>query len=1090
MQEVVKYEEEFGGIVLDPSQAPAPPPTAANTASNTIPGGNVNPSNSSINTGPNIGGGAIGVGSGGPSLAWNTNVLSSSISSALNSPHGNGLALGQGLIAPGLAVPGATSPFHFPIVSLQTASPRYLDVLRKKAHLVMRMLEHRIGQELLLQVIFKHHCSSFGLIKSLHFDMSHLEVNLLIISKGIGSEQNCVVAAATAWSQHMLISTNAFTRAIFTVTGKDMSGFVDQWVRTGGHARFHLSFVFNRKRNTVEVEVRQEGVASSESGVSGSSIKGVRKYVGPLLVTLQELDGTFRHTLQMHHVCQHLVPKNLSAEQEERMLMTGDNIAAVDVDPTLLDRLITGDKTSADSPVLWVRVDPDMTLLRWASVEQPDFQWQFQLRHERDVVAQLEAVEALRVHPTPASRLALTDTIENEKTFYLVRCKAAHCLTQVANAMFSTWAGPPAMLAIFRKLFGSHSCPHIVRQNNFTNLHHYFLQKTIPVAMAGLRNAHGICPPEVVRFLLDLFKYNDNRKNRYSDNYYRAALVQALAATLTPVISVVNPLGSPLTAESLSPDMRLILEEIVRCLNLEKLLPCYRYTVTVACLQALRQMQKFGLLPSNPPLFRSYAAYGQYIDVRMAALEALADFTKVEGTQEDLDYLVDMAVNDPEPPLRHRLMRLLVDKYPPFSFAPSKGKGKHPLDTEATANKLWDLMNYGLSFDSRLRCDVVDLYHAFYGIKRPHCLSNIPAGLPPSSPNEPMDDLGYAGMSSPVASRKRKASPIKFEKESNLPEMVEPNKRKVPPGVVSPQQQQPEVLTDDDRLGLVTVEIVDVGEDGTGLNSAKVRVKESTSAVCAVESGIVVKEEPVERDASAARGNIQSPQPVNQEYFSDNSASLPGISSGQPGEVKAPTGFEPGMFKREVVMLQSPVGNAPPPTKDAPSKASSSKGGSHKSHGKDPTSKVTTGVQKISWAAFITYLVVAVVLRFEVKKKKKDKKKHRHKHKHRHEHKHGGSSKEKSGEKSKGAGEKVKGSSKSGGGVGKSGGSSKSTAAVDVKPTMVQVKKEPEEVAAIGSAFPAVPPDSKQILTIKEETLSSGSTSPSPEHPNPTDFSF
>jgi len=48
---------------------------------------------------------------------------------------------------------------------------------------------------------------------------------------------------------------------------------------------------------------------------------------------------------------------------------------------------------------------------------------------------------------------------------------------QVANAMVANWAGPPAMLAIFRKLFGSFSCPHIVRQNNFTNLQHYFLQK-------------------------------------------------------------------------------------------------------------------------------------------------------------------------------------------------------------------------------------------------------------------------------------------------------------------------------------------------------------------------------------------------------------------------------------------------------------------------------------------------------------------------------------------------------------------------------------------------------------------------------------
>jgi len=127
--------------------------------------------------------------------------------------------------------------------------------------------------------------------------------------------------------------------------------------------------------------------------------------------------------------------------------------------------------------------------------------------------------------------------------------------------MVATWSGPPAMLAIFRKLFGSASCRRIIKQNNFSNFQHYFLQKvwiniaselfsnifslnfcisvqTIPVAMAGLRNAHGICPPEVLAFLMDLFKYNDNSKNRYSDNYYRAALIEALGATVTPVISV------------------------------------------------------------------------------------------------------------------------------------------------------------------------------------------------------------------------------------------------------------------------------------------------------------------------------------------------------------------------------------------------------------------------------------------------------------------------------------------------------------------------------------------------------------------------
>jgi hypothetical protein len=49
----------------------------------------------------------------------------------------------------------------------------------------------------------------------------------------------------------------------------------------------------------------------------------------------------------------------------------------------------------------------------------------------------------------------------------------------VANGMVSSWAGPPAMLMIFRKLFGSFSCQHIVRQNNFANFQHYFLQKVI-----------------------------------------------------------------------------------------------------------------------------------------------------------------------------------------------------------------------------------------------------------------------------------------------------------------------------------------------------------------------------------------------------------------------------------------------------------------------------------------------------------------------------------------------------------------------------------------------------------------------------------
>lgn len=109
---------------------------------------------------------------------------------------------------------------------------------------------------------------------------------------------------------HMLISTNIFNKTIFTVSGIDMSVFIDQWVRTGGHAKFTCTFVFNRKRlvhkylkiityccylfkllirNTLELEIKQDAVSQ----------KGIRKYVGPLLVSIQELDGPFKHTLQV-----------------------------------------------------------------------------------------------------------------------------------------------------------------------------------------------------------------------------------------------------------------------------------------------------------------------------------------------------------------------------------------------------------------------------------------------------------------------------------------------------------------------------------------------------------------------------------------------------------------------------------------------------------------------------------------------------------------------------------------------------------------------------------------------------------------------
>lgn len=272
------------------------------------------------------------------------------------------------------------------------------------------------------------------------------------------------------------------------------------------------------------------------------------------------------------------------------------------------------------------------------------------------------------------------------------------------------------MMTIFRKMFGSHSCPAIIRQNNFSNFQNYFLLKTIPNAMALLRNIHTICPPEVFKFIMELFKYNDNSRNKFSDNYYRAALVEAVSKTVTPAITLMSTPGQGPTADNLSAETKQILEEITRYLNLEKLLPCYRHTVTVSCLSAIRTLQKFGHLPSEVEFFKSYAQHGVFRDIRLAAIDAIVDFIKTESRPEDMYWILNLVETDPDLYVRHYALQQLVLN-PPFRRMETSA-----LHTEGLVERLWKMMNCTFSYDSRLRCDAADVYFTLYGRTRPSCL--------------------------------------------------------------------------------------------------------------------------------------------------------------------------------------------------------------------------------------------------------------------------------------------------------------------------------------------------------------------------------
>ncbi|MCL4132192.1 UNVERIFIED_CONTAM: hypothetical protein GTU68_014761, partial [Idotea baltica] len=270
------------------------------------------------------------------------------------------------------------------------------------------------------------------------------------------------------------------------------------------------------------------------------------------------------------------------------------------------------------------------------------------------------------------------------------------------------------MMQIFRKIFGSYSCPNIIKLHDFSNFQNYFLLKTLPVAMAGLRNVHKQCQPEVLAFLLDLFKYSDNSKNQFSDNYYRASLIDALSASISP--AMVNHDPATISPDSLNEDIKKVLAEVTRSLNLEKLLPCYKLTVTSSCLKAIRTLQRNGYLPPKSDVFKSYAIYPFFIDVRISAVDQLIDFLPSDGTYDELNFLLCLAESDPVPFFRHEVVRRLALR-PPFQMGQS-----HRLDTEHLVERLWTLMNSSQACDSRIRCSTMDLYFSLYGRRRPACV--------------------------------------------------------------------------------------------------------------------------------------------------------------------------------------------------------------------------------------------------------------------------------------------------------------------------------------------------------------------------------
>jgi transcription initiation factor TFIID subunit 2 len=274
--------------------------------------------------------------------------------------------------------------------------------------------------------------------------------------------------------QHAAASTLSFFKLCRKLCGFDARIFAEQWIFGSGCPRLLFKANFNRKRMAVEITLQQHSPAyekNKDDPARMQLLRPVNLFEGHLTVRIHEADGTpYEHVLDVHlPYKKYDVPFNtkykrvrrntkrfIARQQAAAQAAQGDTEAAeaigmIDIgfglelweDPKERENWKVADWTEEDEQVMaaatyeWIRMDADFEWLTIMSFDQPDFMWVSQLQRDRDVVAQLEAIQALIRRPTSIVSGTLTKCVLVTNYFHRIRVEAALGLVSCALADLS-----------------------------------------------------------------------------------------------------------------------------------------------------------------------------------------------------------------------------------------------------------------------------------------------------------------------------------------------------------------------------------------------------------------------------------------------------------------------------------------------------------------------------------------------------------------------------------------------------------------------------------------------------------------------------
>ncbi|KAJ9152049.1 hypothetical protein NKR23_g2573 [Pleurostoma richardsiae] len=464
-----------------------------------------------------------------------------------------------------------------------------------------------------------------------------------------------------------------------------LEDFWSQWVMGAGCPRLVVTQKFNKKRLCVEMLVRQEqaeyaqkprpldkddfwrDLKEDRNGVYAGEVQLV--FTGPMTFRVHEADGTpYEHLLEVkldaaatkgsrleigYNTKYKRLKKSRQKKKEKEQAKAlaanakGDGEKEEDDDDdddshvnVFGDVLVTPEemadwklvdwdlelqKRMDEESYEWIRVDTDFEWICQMTTNLQIYMTVSQLQQDRDIAAQVEAMLTIaRNRPSNIQTTVLLRTLYDRRYYHGIRSMAAEALSNHAHVK-NGFRGMWHLMRVFQ-LFYCYPESSTPRPNDFSNKAEYMVRSVIPSALARIRGGGEQCPMEARRFILEQLIFNDNENNPYSDHFYVAKLLEALASSLVRTRDYPGFMEEDVEMTSEKEEfLAQALEQIERYQRMDEWASSYQNIWTVTALECKQKLMKSGVIPVNALDFVQYLTDETLDLVQIKAFECLIE---------------------------------------------------------------------------------------------------------------------------------------------------------------------------------------------------------------------------------------------------------------------------------------------------------------------------------------------------------------------------------------------------------------------------------------------------------------------------------